>query len=196
MKIPTPASLPWNWGAGETSGLIAEADGTTVMSVSVTENTGAHKEFYKNLGYAVYAANKLPGVLAELEEHQAATWNSILATVRDRLEDEQAASPYKVLLGQVLTGLDEYVQATIFKDAPPTTSITQQLRAALEAKREEANRQNIMAGRVLDRVRNERDGLHRTLRAVRALIDRSQPVDLPGAIMAIDAALPAETRTA
>lgn len=63
------------------------------------------------------------------------------------------------------------------------------LRAELEDARAAANRQNIIAGRVADRLRNERDQLQRVLRAVRAMIDSSQPKDLPGAIMAIDAAL-------
>ena len=64
------------------------------------------------------------------------------------------------------------------------------LQAELEATRTEANRQNIIADRVAERLRNERDQLHRTLRAVRMMIDGSQPKDLPGAVMAIAAALP------
>lgn len=133
MHIAIPTTLPWSFQAGQTVGLIVEADGTTVMAVSVTENTTAHADFYKNLGYLVHAANQLGQLQAE----------------RDQLRNE------------------------------------------LEMHRMQANKQNMMAGRVMERLQGRRDQLERTLRAVRMMIDGTQPKDLPGAVMAINAALPA-----
>jgi hypothetical protein len=70
--IPLPTTLPWRWGASDTAGLgmISEQDGTTVLNVSVTANTTAQSDLFKNLGYMVLAANRFPRMRADLAEAQ------------------------------------------------------------------------------------------------------------------------------
>jgi hypothetical protein len=125
--IVVPDTLPWYYRASETTGVIVEADGSTVLDVSVTRNTTAHADFEINLAYAIHAANQLPD----------------LKTALGAANDAKAAQ-------------------------------------------EQATAQAIHER---DRLRQRQAELENALRAVRRIVDGSQPKDTKGAAMVIDAIL-------